>query len=187
MGSNPRSSLPEDCHGAGKASGSVKSCIDWAVLGTGSSELAGLEGEEKVLWAWEVFTLLDAALVPQERPTPQGRELITGQVARLLGVTTEREGKKDQQQEPQGRDGSGHLANGTACSLLSSTRAYYPWHRSIPLGFACPGTPQKPQLPGNLSRALKQQPPPKGACSGKNKAPTLKAHPASQGAPEQYL
>lgn len=39
--------------------------------------------------------------------------------------------------------------------------------------------PQKPQLPGNLSRAFKQQPPPKGARSGKNKALTLRAHPAS--------
>lgn len=58
---------------------------------------------------------------------------------------------------------------------------------AYPLGYACSGTPHKPQLPGNLSRAFKQQQPPEGARSGKNKAPTLKAHAASQGAPEQYL
>lgn len=89
------SDLPEDCHGAGKASGSVKSSINQAVLGTGSPELAGLEREGKVPWAGEVFTLLDVALVPQERPIPpQGKGLITGQVAWLLGATPEREEKK---------------------------------------------------------------------------------------------
>lgn len=60
----------------------MKSSINQAVLVTGSFELVGLEGEGKVLWAQEVFTLLDVALVPQERPTsPQEKGLITGQVA----------------------------------------------------------------------------------------------------------
>lgn len=42
----------------------MKSSINQAVLVTGSLELAGLEGEGKILWAQEVFTLLDVALVP---------------------------------------------------------------------------------------------------------------------------
>lgn len=60
----------------------MKSSINQAVLVTGSFELAGLKGEGKVLWAQEVFTLLDVALVPQERLTsPQEKGLTTGQVA----------------------------------------------------------------------------------------------------------
>lgn len=42
----------------------MKSSINQAVLVTDSLELAGLEGEGKILWAQEVFTLLDVALVP---------------------------------------------------------------------------------------------------------------------------
>lgn len=60
----------------------MKSSINQVVLVTGSFELAGLKGEGKVLWAQEVFTLLDVALVPQERLTsPQEKGLTTGQVA----------------------------------------------------------------------------------------------------------
>lgn len=52
----------------------MKSSINQAVLVTGSFELAGLEGEGKVLWAQEVFTLLDVALVPPGEATFSIRE-----------------------------------------------------------------------------------------------------------------
>lgn len=194
MGSSPRaavSDLPEDCHGARKASGSVKSSINQAVLRTGSSELAGLEREGKVPWAREVFTLLDVALVPQERRTPpQGKRLITGQIAWLLGATPEREEKKCQQ-SPEERGGSGHLASGPACPLLSSARAYYSWYHSIPTGptvLCLPWYSPEASAAWETLQGLQTATTSQGSMLREKQGP----HPplstsASQGAPEQYL
>lgn len=187
MGSSPRSDLPEDCHGAGKASGSVKSCIDQKVLRTGSAELAGLKGRGRYsgpgrcLPCWMCFGPSGGA----NFSTRKGTHPWAGRLFAWSHPRERREGPAER--VPGGK--SGHRANGTACLMPPCRPPPGPSTPDItayPLGYACSGTPQKPQLPGNLSRALKQQPPPKGACSGKNKAPTLKVHAASQGAPVQY-
>lgn len=190
MGSSPGSDLPEDSHGASKASGSVKSCIDRTVLRAGSSELAGLKGRERYsgpgrcLPCWmRLWSLRRSQLFSTRKGThPWAGSLVVWHHPR------ERR-KGPAERAPGGKGRSGYLANGTACPTPPCYPPPGPATPGIPaspLGCACFSVPQKPQLPGNLSRAFKQ-PPPKGACSGKNKAPTPKAHPASQGASEQYL
>lgn len=80
MGSSPGSDLPEDYHGAGKASGSVKSCIDQKVLRTGSAELAGLKGKGRYsgpgrclpCWMW-LWSLRRGQLLHKERDSSLGR------------------------------------------------------------------------------------------------------------------
>lgn len=128
------SDLPEDCHGAGKASGSVKSSINQAVLVTGSLELAGLEGEGKILWAQEVFTLLDVALVPPREAYFSTREGIHHWAGSLTAWSHNRERKACRAPWREGE----HLANGPACPLLSFTRACYSWYHSIPTGLCLP-------------------------------------------------
>lgn len=79
-GSSPGSDLPEDGHGAGKASGSVKSCIDQTILRAGSSELAGLKGRERYsgpgrcLPCWmRLWSLRRSQLFHKERDSSLGR------------------------------------------------------------------------------------------------------------------
>lgn len=75
--------LPEDCHGAGKASGSVKSCIDQTVLRTGSSELAGLKGRERnsglgrclPCWMW-LWSLRRSRLLHRKGTHPWAGSLV---------------------------------------------------------------------------------------------------------------
>lgn len=98
--------------------------------------------------------------------------LITGQVAQLLGAIPDREVPA----EPSGGERrSGYLTRGITCLLtVPLPGPSTPGVTVCPLGYACPGTPQKPQLLRKLSRAFQQQEPLKGICSGKNKAPTSK-------------
>jgi hypothetical protein len=127
-----------------------------------------------------VFTLLDVAWVPQEKPTsPQGKRLIPGQVAWLL-ASLQRKKERTSRESPRGKGRSGYLANGTApcptppcCPPPGPT---IPGIEAYPLGYACSGTrsPEAPTawepLPGLQTAATSQ-----GSSLGEKQGP----HPQS--------
>lgn len=160
----------------------MKSSINQAVLVTGSFELEGAgRGGKGTLGPGDVY-LAGGGFGPPGEANFSTREGTHHWAGSLTAWSHNRERRTCRAPWREGRD-TWQMGQHAPC--CPSPGPATPGIIAYPLGYACPGTPQKPQLPGKLSRAFKQQPPPRGPCSGKNKAPTLQAHPASQVTPEQ--
>lgn len=132
----------------------------------------------------EVFTLIDAALVPRrDWLVSEGKDPVDGPVARFVSTVP----KEVCRPQPDGKNYPGTLA-GTRCPLLPPCQGLLPlvsWGICVapcPRSSSPPRPPKKPQLleetlpgPGREASASR------GSLLREKQASALQAHPASQG------
>lgn len=177
MGSSPRSDLPEDCHGAGKASGSVKSCIDQKVLRTGSAELAGLKGRGRYsgpgrcLPCWMCFGPSGGA----NFSTRKGTHPWAGRLFAWSHPRERREGPAERVPGGKGSLDTGQMVQHASCPLavlhqgppplISQHTHWAMLALALPRSPSCLGTSPGPLNSSRLPRELAQ---------GKTRPPPLK-------------
>lgn len=145
--------------------------------------LAGLREGER-LWVREVFTLIDATLVPRrDWLVSEGKDPVDGPVARFVSTVP----KEVCRPQPDGKNYPGTLA-GTRCPLLPPCQGLLPlvsWGICVaPCPRSSPAPPRSLSCWRKLSQGLAEKHQPHGgACSGKNKPLPSKHTQLLRGAP----